>query len=454
MMADSCWLVPLMLLCLVWLAWVWRCHLSAAPSCAATTGRVQRLLQPRTPDDCPACRQLATAPPSTMPPRPPVTPWRERKSRRGAPKRIATQGFACPNRTCDYYQITDAQVHALVGDGIEGKAERIQTLRCQACRTTFTIRRDTPLYRLKTPSQRVGEVLTALAEGLDVSAAVRVFGYSAGTITRWLTRAGAHSATLHDRVFRNLHLPHVQLDEILTRLRSRASVLWLWLAIDPISKLIPVLHLGARTQAAAHTVVHDLCQRLAPGCIPVFTSDGLNQYFYALTAHFGHWVAGVGRRARQWQVATGLLYGQVKKIYRRRRLVRVTYVIRCGTRTTLKTALQTLGLSGRITTAFVERVNLTVRQSVAALIRRTWSTMQAAPQLLTHLEWWRAYYHFVRPHETLRVALGQPRERGGKRQPQRYRQRTPAMAAGLTRWRWTVRDLLSIPLPPEPLSLA
>jgi hypothetical protein len=85
--------------------------------------------------------------------------------------------------------------------------------------------------------------------------------------------------------------------------------------------------------------------------------------------------------------ATGLLYGQVKKIYRRRQLVRVTYVIRCGTRTTLKTALQTLGLSGRITTAFVERLNLTVRQSVAALIRRTWSTMQAAPQLLTHLEW-------------------------------------------------------------------
>jgi len=89
-------------------------------------------------------------------------------------------------------------------------------------------------------------------------------------------------------------------------------VLWLWLTIDPISKLIPVLHLGARTQAAAHTVVHDLRGRLAPGCIPVFTSDGLNQYVYALTAHFGHWLAG--QRARQWQVAPGLLYGQVKKI--------------------------------------------------------------------------------------------------------------------------------------------
>jgi hypothetical protein len=31
-------------------------------------------------------------------------------------------------------------------------------------------------------------------------------------------------------------------------------------------------------------------------CIPVCTSDGLNQYFYALTAHFGQWVVRTGRR--------------------------------------------------------------------------------------------------------------------------------------------------------------
>jgi hypothetical protein len=123
-------------------------------------------------------------------------------------------------------------------------------------------------------------------------------------------------------------------------------------------------------------MIHDLCQRLAPGYTPVFTSDGLNHYFYALTAHFGQWIRGVGRRAGQWQVAAGLLYGQVKKHYRRRRLVRVTQVLRCGTATALKTALQPQGLSGRLNTAFVERVNLTLRQSVAALVRRTWSTMQ------------------------------------------------------------------------------
>jgi hypothetical protein len=142
---------------------------------------------------------------------------------------------------------------------------------------------------------------------------------------------------------------------------------------------------GARIQVAAHTVIHELYGRLASGCLPVFTSDGLNHYFYALTAHFGQWVAGVGRRARRWQVAAGLLYGQVQRTYRRRKLVRVTHVMRWGTRAALKTALQTLGLSGRLNTAFVERVNLTIRQSVAALARRTWATVQDAPHLLVHL---------------------------------------------------------------------
>jgi IS1 family transposase len=248
----------------------------------------------------------------------------------------------------------------------------------------------TPLYRLKTASHRVAEVLTALAEGLSIAAATRVFGHRHATITRWLTRAGMHSATLHDRFFHNLTLPHLQLDELRTRLRSRVHVLWLWVVIDPLTKIIPVLQLGARTQDAAQTVVHELHGRLAPACLPVFTIDGLNHYFYALTAHFGQWVASVGRRAWRWQVAAGLIYGQVKKRYQQRRLVGVTYILRCGTREALQSALRGLGLSGKLNTAFVERINLTLRQNVAALIRRTWSTMQAAPQLVVHLEWWRA----------------------------------------------------------------
>ena len=439
-------LIVVLVLAALWLVALWHHRCQHQPDPGGAT--LQRLLKPRTPHDCPACRRQPVRPVPGPPPA--VRPWRDLKSRRGAPKRIATDGFACPNRACSYYGITNPQIHALVGDGTHGMHERIQTFRCQACGTTFTSRRDTPLYRLKTASTRVAEVLGALAEGLSVAAAVRVFGYSENTITTWLTRAGEHSASLHDHWFQRLHLPYLQLDELRTRLRTRAQVLWLWVALDPLTKLIPVWHLGGRTQHAAHTVVHELRRRLAPDCIPIFTSDGLNLYFYALTAHFGAWVAGVGRRACQWQVAAGLIYGQVKKLYRRRRLVRVTPLMRCGTREQLRVTLRTLGLSGRLTTAFVERVNLTIRHSVAALGRRTWATAQAMPQVLAHLEWWRGYYHFVRPHDALRVGLAQPIERGGRRQPQRYRPRTPAMAAGLTDRCWTVRELLAIPLAPEP----
>jgi hypothetical protein len=148
-----------------------------------------------------------------------------------------------------------------------------------------------------------------------------------------------------------------------------------------------VLQLGPRTQHMAHRVIHSLRQILAPGCVPLFTSDGLNFYFYALTAHFGHWlqVSRRGRKALRWQVATELIYGQVKKCYRRRKLVRVTHLLRLGTEADLTIALQRLGFSGRLNTAFMERVNLTVRHGVAWLARRTWATVKPAPQLLVHL---------------------------------------------------------------------
>ncbi|TMD66951.1 MAG: hypothetical protein E6I97_23575 [Chloroflexi bacterium] len=414
----------------------------------AQRSTLHRLLKPRCPDDCPACRLASPAPSALVPA--PVCPWREVKSRRGAPKRIDTQGYACPNPQCRYFGITEAHLHALVGDGKHGRAEQIQTFRCQACRTTLSARRNTPLSRLKTPSQQVAVVLSALAEGLDLSAAERVFGFRQATMTRWLTRAGGHAHTLHERIFCHLHLPHLQLDELRTRLRCAKQILWLWLVIDPRTKILPVLQLGPRTQHMAHRVIHSLRRLLAPDCLPLFTSDGLNLYFYALTAHFGHW-REEGRRGRlglRWQVAAGLIYGQVKKCYRRRKLVRVTYVMRLGTKAALTDGLRGMGFSGRLNTAFIERVNLTVRHGVSALARRTWATAQQSSNLLAQLEWWRAYYHFVRPHEALRVRLEQPRERGGRLLAQRYRQRTPAMAAGRTNRRWTAREVLSCPLVP------
>jgi hypothetical protein len=143
---------------------LWRlCWQLLSPSHSPIGSRrtpLHRLLKPRTPLDCPLCRLSSS---SVRPASTPVHPWCEVKSRRGAPKRIPTNGFACPNPQCPYFGITDAHIHALIGDGKHGHAEGIQTFRCQDCHTTFSARRHTPMYRLKTPSQQIAVVLSALA---------------------------------------------------------------------------------------------------------------------------------------------------------------------------------------------------------------------------------------------------------------------------------------------------
>jgi len=231
---------------------------------AAPHSVVHRLLKPRTPRDCPVCYHSSTCTTGAGPSPLPVRPWGEVKSRRGAPRRVNTEGFACPNQQCWYFGITDAHIHALVGDGKHGHAERIQTFRCQACRATCSARRDTPLYRLKTPSHQSAVVLSALAEGLDPSAAERVFGYRQATITRLSVPRGLACSDVTRTHLLRPPAPASPTGPLLrTRLRSSKHVVWLWLAIDPCTKIVPVLHLGPRTQHMAHLVIHSLQQLLA-----------------------------------------------------------------------------------------------------------------------------------------------------------------------------------------------
>jgi IS1 family transposase len=87
-----------------------------------------------------------------------------------------------------------------------------------------------------------------------------------------------------------LQLTPVQLDELRLKLWGTTEAAWLWVACDARTKLIPAFALGPRTQGLAHQLVHptplrfgdyrEVAQRLAPGCPPVFSSDGLALYFY------------------------------------------------------------------------------------------------------------------------------------------------------------------------------
>jgi hypothetical protein len=215
---------------------------------------------------------------------------------------------------------------------------------------------------------------------------------------------------------------------------------------DATTKLIPVLQVGGRTQEMAYCVVHELKHRLAPACVPVFSSDGLKHYFYALTAHFGRWEKGERKRP-VWVLLGEFMYAQVIKHQKRRKTVEVERRVLCGDEPQYRQRLKAAGLSGRINTAFVERLNLTLRQGVCKLTRRTWGPAHYPMELVEHLEWWRAYYHFARWHESLSLPLAQPQFRIGNQKPRCYQRRTPAMAAGLTHRRWTVREILLYPLP-------
>jgi hypothetical protein len=113
----------------------------------------RRRWKPGTPHDCAQCCHQTHL---QIVKQRDVVPYSQIKSRRGRKKSVATRGFACPNADCDYCGITDDTLHALVGYGVEND---IQRLKCQACGKVFTSRLGTPLYYLKTSSERVEMVL-------------------------------------------------------------------------------------------------------------------------------------------------------------------------------------------------------------------------------------------------------------------------------------------------------
>src|SRR5262249_5298051 len=121
-------------------------------------------------------------------------------------------------------------------------------------------------------------------------------------------------------------------------------------------------------------VVHRVVQVLAPHGIPLCLTDGLKDYGTAFLTHFGSWTQPERRRGKgplpkpRWMPLPELLYAQVVKSYRRRRIVGVAYRVVCGA---IEQVQQVRSVCGRkINTAFVERLNLDIRQRVAAVGRR------------------------------------------------------------------------------------
>jgi len=144
----------------------------------------------------------------------------------------------------------------------------------------------------------------------------------------------------------------------------------------------------------------------------------------------------------------GLLYAQVIKTVRRRRLVHVTHRVMFGTLERVNAVLAACGW--RINTAFVERLNLTIRQHVAAVGRRVSTLCKGEDGVRHQLALYSVYYNFCLPHASLRQRLPQSVPTKGTGSATQWRPCTPAMAAGLTDRVWTLREVLLYRVPPWP----
>jgi hypothetical protein len=225
-----------------------------------------------------------------------------------------------------------------------------------------------------------------------------------------------------------------------------------WTAIDPASKLLLAIDVGARTLEMAQHVVHQVAHRLAPHCVPLCLSDGFKGYMPAILGHFGVWVHPARRQEKgpwpkpRWMPQPPLPYAQVIKQYRRRRVVGVTHRVVFGTLEAVKAVLTPVGC--QINTAFVERLNLDIRQRVAAVGRRVNTLCKGEDGLQHQLALFQSYHNFCRPHASLRQPLRVPEPTNGSGSAKVWRPCTPAMAAGLTDHVWSLKEVLLYRVPP------
>ncbi len=312
-------------------------------------------------------------------------------------------------------------------------------------------------------------VLACLAEGLGIRATARVFEVDANTVLGWLVEAAEQLRAFSAYFLCDLHVKQLQLDELYAVLsavkdseiseakaikRLLRSPHWVWVAIDPLTKLLLTIDVGERTLAMAQCVLHQVAQRLAPDCVPLFLTDGLKNYGTAILAHFGHWVQPPRRQAKgpkpkpRWMPLPELLYAQVIKTVGRRRLVEVTHRVIFGTKAVVEQVLAACGW--QINTAFVERINLSIRQHVAAVGRRVATLCKGEEGLRQQLALYHVYDNFVLPHASLRQALAELIPTHGRGSAKLWRPCTPAMAAGLSDHVWSLKEVLLYRVPPGP----
>jgi len=333
--------------------------------------------------------------------------------------------------------------------------------RCHTCETQFSETRETVFFDLRTAEDKVMMALKMLLVRVDLAGISFVLGVTEETVLAWLRRAAHQAEAINRHLLRNLPVTQVQLDEMwnfIARKHARETDeagesvpdgedgrQWIWVSFAPEFRLMIAAVVGPRTLDMAKEVVAVTKARVAG--IPAFFSDGFTCYLAALIAAF-HVVttfARTGKRGRPRQPLCAphpdLVYGQLVKQKKQGKLLTLSTRVVLGAE-----RLTHLGFT--ISTALVERVNLTLRQALAPLARKTSSFCKDRERMRQRVVFFQAFYNVARPHMSLRQPLPlHERTRRGAICP-RWQERTPAMAAGLTDHVWTFRELLTAKFEP------
>ena len=374
----------------------------------------------------------------------------------------------CPHGHCDYQGWRGLGTLRANGHPSGGPWRQFH---CTACQGYVLETHGTLFHGKQAAVELIVRVLACLAEGLGIRATARVFEVAPATVLQWLVEAAEQLRAFSASFLCDLHLEQLQLDELYAVLRAfkageisdakaikrlERSPYWVWTVMDPQSKLLVVVEVGSRTLAMAQRVVHQVTEMLARDCVPLFLTDGLKDYATALLTHFGHWMHPERRQDKgpipksRWRPLPALRYAQVVKSYRRRRLVGVTHRVVFGAQLAIEQALAACGWT--INTAFIERLNLDIRQRVAAVGRRVNTLCRGEESLRDQMVLFQTYHNFVVPHASLRQPLPVAEATSGG-SAKVWRSCTPAMAAGLTDHVWSLKEVLCYRVPPWPQPL-
>jgi len=364
-------------------------------------------------------------------------------------------GQCCPNPDCSHYTLMSRGNVSSISTYLTESGKR-RIFHCSKCEQNFSETRDTVFFDLKTTEEKVMMALKMILVKVDLAGINFVLGVKEETVLEWLRRAAEKAAEINAVLMKELSVEQVQLDEMWNFIRrkhaeeiddygegtveSEDGRQWIWLSYAPQYRLILSAYVGPRTYESALKLI-EMTGRVVKG-VPCFFSDGFSCYLTALIAVY-HTIKNFKRTGKPGRPRKPILkplkdlaYAQVVKVKKQGRLYEIQERVLCGAR-----RLKQLGLS--ISTSLIERVNLTFRQALAPLVRKSYSFCKDREQMRNRVLFFQTFYNFARPHMSLRLPLPKHDQSCAGMIRHKWIHRSPAMAAGITDQVWSFRQLLS-----------